>query len=352
MKPTDALDIQAYFKGKCGDKRWQDLLQTYVEISVGKKYLYKEEEWEKSDHKKAIGVYAKDILEVGTGADCFFVKDEMSDLVSFASSKLDETDEIDINLVPTDKGFAYFEKPLLLQDVRGREMLINLILWKKVFGEDGKLGISISLWNDSYKTPDEVAKAILGTPDDVTRLLGRFHWISCKSIFQHEKLGKEEVLANEKDLTSIRGLTFREGGKELLSDEEWEHYKATKLTPATNSTRLVWAYFLIMSQTLTEVSKQKAENRAQRKRIERENLPSEVLVIQFRKTRYTSAEGGEERNVNWSHRWIVGGHWRWQPYKDPVSGGEIKKRIWISPYVKGPDDKPLKTKERVYVLAK
>ena len=136
MKPTDALDIQAYFKGKCGDKRWQDLLQTYVEISVGKKYLYKEEEWEKSDHKKAIGVYAKDILEVGTGADCFFVKDEMSDLVSFASSKLDETDEIDINLVPTDKGFAYFEKPLLLQDVRGREMLINLILWKKVFGED------------------------------------------------------------------------------------------------------------------------------------------------------------------------------------------------------------------------
>jgi hypothetical protein len=107
-----------------------------------------------------------------------------------------------------------------------------------------------------------------------------------------------------------------------------------------------------MSQTLTEVSKHKAENRAQRKRIERENLPSEVLVIQFRKTRYTSAEGGEERNINWSHRWLVGGHWRWQPYKDPVSGGEIKKRIWISPYVKGPDDKPLKTKERVYVLAK
>ena len=141
-------------------------------------------------------------------------------------------------------------------------------------------------------------------------------------------------------------------GLHALSDEEWEHYKATKLTPATNSTRLVWAYFLIMSQTLTEVSKHKAENRAQRKRIERENLPSEVLVIQFRKTRYTSAEGGEERNVNWSHRWIVGGHWRWQPYKDPASGGEIKKRIWISPYVKGPDDKPLKTKERVYVLAK
>jgi len=355
MKPTDVLDIQAYFKGKCLDSRWEDLLQTYVEISVGKKYLYTEAEWEKSDHKKAIGVYRKDIIEAGTNAECFFVKDEMSDLVTFASNKLDETDEIDISLIPTDRGFAYFEKPLAVRDVRGREMLINLMLWKKVFGEDGKLGVSISFWNDAYKTPDDLAKVILAEPDDVTRLLGRFHWISCKSIFQHEKIGKEEINANEKDMDAIRALTFKPGGKELLSDEEWEEYKNNKLTPTTNNTRLMWAYFLIMSQTLTEVSKHQAENRAQRKRIERDKLPAEFVVVQFRKRRYVNAdtdETHEESAVEWSHRWIVGGHWRWQPYKDPISKGVIKKRIWISPYVKGPEDKPLIAKSKVFVLAK
>jgi hypothetical protein len=356
VKPTNALDIQAYFKGKCLDQRWKDLLQTYVEISLGRKYTYADEtEWNKSTHRQALEMYKNDIVDVGLNAECFFVKDEMTDLILFASSKLDETDEIDLSLVPADRGFAYFEKPLPVQDVRGREMLINLILWKKVFGEDGKMALSVSYWNDSQTNPDDLAKEILKNPNDVTRLLGRFHWVSCRSVFQHQRLGKEELIADENELSAIRKLTFKENGIELISEEEWENYKATKITPATNTTRLMWSYFLIMSQTLTEVSKHQPENRAQRKRIEREKLPAEFVVVQFRKRRYINAdtdETHEESAVEWSHRWIVGGHWRWQPYKDPISKGTIKKRIWISPYVKGPEDKPLIAKSKVFVLAK
>lgn len=358
MKPTDALDIQAYFKGKCGDKRWTDLLQTYIEISVGKKYVFENEaDWEASDEKKVIGIYKNDIVEVGNNAECFFVKSEMTDLISFASGKLDPTDRLDLALVPADRGFAYFEKPLELQDVRGRTMLIHLITWKKVFGEKGQMGLSLSYWNDAYTQPDDVAKQIFdqNKKDPITQLLGRFHWVRCGSVFQDEIIGGEDVMPSENDMEAIRKLTFKQGGTELLSEKEWEEYKATKLVPATNITRLLWSYFLIMSQTLTEVTKHKPENRAQRKRIERENLPSEFVVVQFRKRRYISAdtdETQEESAVEWSHRWIVGGHWRWQPYKDPVSKGVIKKRIWISPYVKGPEDKPLVAKSKVFVLAK
>jgi hypothetical protein len=82
--------------------------------------------------------------------------------------------------------------------------------------------------------------------------------------------------------------------------------------------------------------------------MEKAKLPSEYVVVQLRKTEYKSGEKSDDgRFIDWSHRWVVGGHWRWQPYKD-----NTKKRIWIAPYVKGPDDKPLVMKDKVYVLAR
>lgn len=65
-------------------------------------------------------------------------------------------------------------------------------------------------------------------------------------------------------------------------------------------------------------------------------LPSDVKVIQFRRSESQPNFGGEHEAVDWSCRWVVGGHWRNQPYKDE------RKLIYILPYVKGPADKPLK----------
>lgn len=81
--------------------------------------------------------------------------------------------------------------------------------------------------------------------------------------------------------------------------------------------------------------------RHRRKQLAREHnapIPSDVKVIQLRRSesqsRPPSAPDGE--HIDWSCRWIVNGHWRNQPYKDE------RKLIYIMPYVKGPDDKPLK----------
>ena len=52
-----------------------------------------------------------------------------------------------------------------------------------------------------------------------------------------------------------------------------------------------------------------------------------------------------EHDPKWhySHRFIVRGHWRNQPYKD----GTVQK-IYVASYVKGPPDKPLIIREHVY----
>lgn len=80
--------------------------------------------------------------------------------------------------------------------------------------------------------------------------------------------------------------------------------------------------------------------RHRRKQIAREYgaTVSGVKVIQLRRSESPNhASGGmAPEQVEWSCRWIVNGHWRNQPYK---TGHRLK---YILPYVKGPDDKPLK----------
>jgi hypothetical protein len=356
MKPTDALEIQRDYKFKCQDAYFRFVINSMILSGSGIRHY---EQTKRLSAEKVVNAYLESAVKVGLEkTPCYFVKDEMTDLVMFASQKLDDTDLFDTNLVPSDRGFVYFEKPIEIRDVRNRKLLGNVIVWEKGFSH-GKHGIIATLYNDAHRTPDDVASLMINDKNKESHVeknllkIGRFHWIHSLNLVHGDIIGEAVKFANEEEKEEMRDFIFSEDGHELISldDEAWEKYKEEKITPYTNIKRIIHTYFLIMSQTLTAKSPERGD-RAQRRRLERENLPSEVLVIQFRKTRYTSAEGGEERSVNWSHRWIVGGHWRWQPYKDPASGGEIKKRIWISPYVKGPDDKPLKTKERVYVLAK
>ena len=407
MKPTDALDILSDFKARSKDRLWQDVVRQNIAISGGAKFIggqiveMKDLLLEKQEEKKENTVI-ESLARIGLSAECFFIKDEMTDLVLFASQKLDDTDLLDTELAPADRGFAYFEKPIPLTDVRGRTMLINIITWEKGLDHNGIAGVYFSCWNDTARTPDEFALEIIdktkGDKDyeNFIRKLGRFHWTLSTSATNGTIVGTKQLELSEKQLEEIRRSTYKnsygvmnaekfegtldvvqkiakmtpfersalsmdEGtnlqnkmGYELLSDEEWEDYKQRIVSSPTNITRILHAYWLLMSQTIVEKAKETGD-RTQRRRLARESVPTEVVVIQFRKRKYYNEKGEEtedSKKIDWSHRWLVGGHWRWQPYKDPVSGGEIKKRIWISPYVKGPEDKPLVMKDKVYVLAK
>ena len=66
----------------------------------------------------------------------------------------------------------------------------------------------------------------------------------------------------------------------------------------------------LMQQKLAQRHGTQVE-RASRRRGERLGFrPREVVVVRLR--RHKSAPTGEERNVNWSHRWIVHGGWQWR----------------------------------------
>lgn len=78
--------------------------------------------------------------------------------------------------------------------------------------------------------------------------------------------------------------------------------------------------------------------RAQRKQAPQWYKSQEERVITLRKREYTNAPSGDHREVDWQYQWLVRGHWRKQYY--PARNEH--RTIWIAPFSKGPEDKPLK----------
>jgi hypothetical protein len=111
------------------------------------------------------------------------------------------------------------------------------------------------------------------------------------------------------------------------------------------TTRFVSTLWLLLQQKVA-VKRVTIANRATRRRAEKAGdsvLPT-VTVIELRRPISQQESEGSGGPVEWSHRWMVGGHWRNQYY--PSTGGHLP--MWIAPYVKGPEDKPLVVKDRVY----
>lgn len=104
----------------------------------------------------------------------------------------------------------------------------------------------------------------------------------------------------------------------------------------TLSIRIAVATLLLMDQVLTVVAKTPVD-RATRKRAERTGwqFTPTVQVVKLRRAEYVQ-HGSVD--VDWSCRWMVRSHWR--TYNRGLGD---ERTVLIPSYIKGPDDKPLKT---------
>jgi len=106
------------------------------------------------------------------------------------------------------------------------------------------------------------------------------------------------------------------------------------------------ATWRLMQQTITVSKRQEADSRADRRAMRKLGLPpEEITVVELRRREidHDSDDEAGAASVDWTHRWLVDGHWRnqWLPSRS------THRLQWISGYVKGPADKPLVVKERV-----
>lgn len=217
-------------------------------------------------------------------ADAFFVSSEMTNIAETASKSLPEVVINGVEELPSDKGFIVFERPLKLKTEAG---VIIGYLWAAGPTSDGP----------------EPGMAIVPVSLRSNGSITGFSGVWCKLVY----------------------------GKEVI---EWGDY----LRPLISAISIMQQKFVAHEVVPTQ--------RAERRRWARLDAnPSDVVVVRVRKREAAAHDSAESSSgIEWSHRWLVSGHWRQQPY----GPGRISKRqTWIPSYVKGPEDKPLVVKDRV-----
>jgi hypothetical protein len=107
---------------------------------------------------------------------------------------------------------------------------------------------------------------------------------------------------------------------------------------------LLWQ---MLSEEVT-ISRREEQPRRQQKMMRRMRLrDTSVTTVHLRHRLYDrAAEPGEETRAEYSHRFLVRGHRR--RIHDRKTG-EVRE-VWVRPYIKGPEDAPLKIREHVYAL--
>lgn len=109
------------------------------------------------------------------------------------------------------------------------------------------------------------------------------------------------------------------------------------------------AFWRISQQTLSRVD-DFVFPRTIRRGLEKNDRPIPLVkTVTLRRVDPRESHVGEESPVEWSHRWIVSGFWRNQPF-GPARGQ--RRQQWIAPFVKGPSDKPLVLKKEVRMLVR
>jgi hypothetical protein len=109
-----------------------------------------------------------------------------------------------------------------------------------------------------------------------------------------------------------------------------------------------WAktYWLLLAQRLSTQTAARID-RATRRRCRHRSVPDNqtVEIVSLRRSAIEESQSCDEpRSIEWTHRWMVDGHWRNQWYPSD----QAHRFTWIAPYIKGPPDKPFVLREKVY----
>lgn len=266
------------------------------------------------------------LQEVGTAETVYITKD-MCDLIEHAAKQMPDM-RLEPHMLFWQNAFIRFERPVMMEwDIAG--------------------------------DPQEVP--VMGMTSLVSDVIDADHMEATGSI----KFNKGVIHITLIDVDRTEGLTRDQVGIDLFPydlsawsfNKEWETVEEPEGESRetfvdaglARQRKLLLATHLISAQKLAQVSGYKP-SRGLRRRAERSGFATygEIRVVTLRRHYVPSLEDkdSEHEDVEWSHRWVVKGHWRKQYYPSR----DEHELIWIQPYVKGPQDKPLIIKDTVYNL--
>lgn len=265
-------------------------------------------------------------------ASLYWVSTEMVDILNSAAAGIPIDCTPNDLTFPAPHGLVYFESPIMGTDAHG-----------------------IPYAEEIRKTAEEAGLPMpVRVIDNTESLVFPINAIVWATGVQAPIPARPEPTSS----VSVSSYQYRELGWVNLGKSDWPIVDPLDKKPFPvddtaffsfmEDRRFLAALFTLLQQESIAATETVVAPRQVRRRSERAgvNAPSDVKLVTLRRLKRTKPEDGETAEVAWSHRWMVNGHWRWQP----VGPGRRQRRLtYVTPHIKGPEDAPLKVKETVNV---
>lgn len=278
------------------------------------------------------------------GAELFYVDTDMTRLAVAATATL-PVHGLHPEDVPASPGFCVFADPIVTYDPdggsgHGRPTTLVAVSWgdSAFTGIARSTGVWMTFW--SWQDPDTVARHVHGhdgvplarARERVRSAIGPLTW-------------DNEVIVRYGDTGTL--ATYNTHSDEALEVADLADARGEDILGGTMHTgMIVRSAWLLMTQPGIADIRNAEFGRAERRRAQRDSRePPAVRVVRIRhpEDRPTStADSGRQ----YSRRWTVRGHWRWQWYPSRRD----HRPVWINPHIKGPADAPFGYHQTVHVL--
>lgn len=294
--------------------------------------------------------------EVGTlhMADTYYVSAEMAELALHAARSMPEQSLLESDL-PNPYGFMVLERPIISYDKHARPISVAAFLWAAgpllIHAENGCTVNGVSDPDRREFHTKAVGLAMYSDNTDPR------DWYVNQFRTEHPNLSPPTRFT----VMAEAVLPFKaayEGQYELNEVKFNRDHLAAKHDCADSliqesevvMRRFPMALWALMQQKLAMVTVGRAE-RHTRRRLERKGsqiADHDIRFVTLRKRAVRTEPEADGDPVEWTHRWMVSGHWRnvWHATL------KVHRLQWIFPFVKGPDDKPLVLKRTVQRLVR
>lgn len=287
-----------------------------------------------SDDEKAkeLFLYASSPLVSST---VYFFSSHVCNLISEASKSLPLTATLETNLIPSFASFWWFESPLeLTGGMLGPLRAVTWMCFDPIV-EDGKEVGIIAGFPTNYSPAS-------------SKMLRLVFWLDAEN--ETVKSGADSSpwrglpipgtqmpwMFGSTPTEAMNGVANQSG---LAIDDG--HIRAQKLRYLLAALLFIRQKYLIM--------RRETPPRAVRRRIDPSPNQSEVVVVTLRSAEHKDPTDKSEPQ-DWAYRWWVRGHWRMQACGE---GRQERNPVWIMPYIKGPEGKPLKARlEQIFAVTR
>lgn len=277
------------------------------------------------------------VVEPIESGDCYYVSPAIVDLVQHAASSLPDESRWSVDLLPSSAGFVVLGKSLTDEAGRGQ---VSALGWAK----RGK-GVDFIWYQDGLRElMPHIGPIELPIQPELVDPRG-FTSLPALTMFDSELSWWKEAIPKWKEQFETPITEERPELVALFEAHRRDYWERQLL-----DLRFLFAFSLFLNQKILSRGRVPLD-RAARRRTEKQGHPIEQLVVVYLRSVRPKHEqfDDEDKEFEYSHRFMVNGHWRLVPF----GPGRLWRRpTWILPFIKGPEDKPFIAKDRVFAVVR